>query len=67
MGCPTSSAVASSPTAARFSSLTYIVGDVLAEVYGLRQAKRAIWVGFALGALASSPSLAVGAAPLGRI
>ena len=33
--------------------LTYIVGDVLAEVYGFHQAKRAIWVGFALGALAS--------------
>jgi uncharacterized integral membrane protein (TIGR00697 family) len=45
--------------------LTYIVGDVLAEVYGLRQAKRAIWVGFALGALASVTFLAVGAAPPG--
>jgi queuosine precursor transporter len=45
--------------------LTYIVGDVLAEVYGLRQAKRAIWVGFALGALASLTFLAVGAAPPG--
>ena len=30
--------------------LTYIIGDVLAEVYGLRQARRAIWVGFALAA-----------------
>ncbi len=45
--------------------LTYIVGDVLAEVYGLRQAKRAIWVGFALGAVASLTFLAVGAAPPG--
>jgi queuosine precursor transporter len=45
--------------------LTYIVGDVLAEVYGLRQAKRAIWVGFSLGALASLTFLAVGAAPPG--
>ena len=45
--------------------LTYIVGDVLAEVYGLRQAKRAIWVGFALGALASLTFLAVGVAPPG--
>jgi queuosine precursor transporter len=45
--------------------LTYIIGDVLAEVYGLRQAKRAIWVGFALGALASLTFLAVGAAPPG--
>jgi uncharacterized integral membrane protein (TIGR00697 family) len=45
--------------------LTYIVGDILAEVYGMRQAKRAIWVGFALGALASLTFLAVGAAPPG--
>jgi queuosine precursor transporter len=45
--------------------LTYIVGDVLAEVYGLRQAKRAIWVGFSLAALASLAFLAVGAAPPG--
>jgi queuosine precursor transporter len=45
--------------------LTYIVGDVLAEVYGLRQAKRAIWVGFALAAVASLTFLAVGAAPPG--
>jgi uncharacterized integral membrane protein (TIGR00697 family) len=45
--------------------LTYIVGDILAEIYGLRQARRAIWVGFALGALASLTFLAVGAAPPG--
>ena len=45
--------------------LTYILGDVLAEVYGLRQARRAIWVGFALSALASVTFLAVGAAPPG--
>jgi queuosine precursor transporter len=45
--------------------LTYILGDVLAEVYGLRQARRAIWVGFALAALASLTFLAVGAAPPG--
>ena len=38
--------------------LTYIIGDVLAEVYGLRQARRAIWVGFALAALASVTFLA---------
>src|SRR6185503_13183855 len=42
--------------------LTYIIGDVLAEVYGLRQARRAIWVGFAL---ASVTFLIVGAAPPG--
>jgi len=45
--------------------LTYILGDVLAEVYGLRQARRAIWVGFALAALASLTFFAVGAAPPG--
>jgi queuosine precursor transporter len=45
--------------------LTYVIGDVLAEVYGLRQARRAIWVGFALAALASLTFLAVGAAPPG--
>lgn len=45
--------------------LTYLIGDVLAEVYGLRQARRAIWVGFALAALASLTFLAVGAAPPG--
>ena len=45
--------------------LTYIVGDVLAEVYGLRQARRAIWVGFGLGALASLTFLVVGTAPPG--
>src|SRR5215210_9108661 len=45
--------------------LTYIFGDVLAEVYGLRQAQRAIWVGFALAALAALTFLAVGAAPPG--
>ena len=42
--------------------LTYVLGDVLAEVYGLRQARRAIWVGFGLSALASLTFLAVGAA-----
>lgn len=45
--------------------LTYILGDVLAEVYGLRQARRAIWTGFGLAALASITFLAVGAAPPG--
>ena len=43
--------------------LTYVLGDVLAEVYGLRQARRAIVVGFVLAALASVTFLAVGAAP----
>jgi uncharacterized integral membrane protein (TIGR00697 family) len=45
--------------------LTYVLNDVLAEVYGIRQARRAIWVGFALAALASLTFLAVGAAPPG--
>lgn len=45
--------------------LTYVIGDVLAEVYGLRQARRAIWLGFALAALASVTFLVVGAAPPG--
>ena len=48
-----------SPTAARSCSRsTYIIGDVLAEVYGMPQARRAIWVGFALAALASFTFLA---------
>lgn len=33
--------------------LTYVLGDVLAEVYGLRRAQRAIGVGFAMSALMS--------------
>ncbi len=33
--------------------LTYVLGDVLAEVYGLRKARRAIVTGFVLAALAS--------------
>ena len=45
--------------------LTYILGDVLAEVYGLRRTRRTIWVGFALAAVAALTFLAVGAAPPG--
>ena len=33
--------------------LTYVVGDVLAEVYGLRKARRAIVIGFVLALVAS--------------
>jgi queuosine precursor transporter len=33
--------------------LTYVVGDVLSEVYGLRAAKRAILLGFAMSILAA--------------
>jgi uncharacterized integral membrane protein (TIGR00697 family) len=43
--------------------LTYILGDILAEVYGLRRARRAIFTGFALSALMSLTFLAVDAAP----
>lgn len=43
--------------------LTYVLGDVLAEVYGMRGAKRAIWVGFGLAAAMSLTFLVVGAAP----
>ncbi|HEY7044677.1 MAG TPA: queuosine precursor transporter [Nocardioidaceae bacterium] len=45
--------------------LTYIFGDVLAEVYGMRQARRAIWLGFFLAGLASLTFLVVGLAPPG--
>ena len=33
--------------------LTYVIGDVLAEVYGFRPARRAILLGFAMNALAA--------------
>ncbi len=43
--------------------LTYILGDILAEVYGLRKANRAIITGFVLAAIMSLTFLAVDAAP----
>ena len=43
--------------------LTYILGDVLAEVYGMKGAKRAILIGFMVSILASLTFLVVGAAP----
>lgn len=43
--------------------LTYVLGDVLAEVYGLRRARRAILTGFVLAALMSVTFLVVDAAP----
>ena len=43
--------------------LTYVLGDVLAEVYGLARARRAIVTGFVLAALMSLSFLAVDAAP----
>lgn len=45
--------------------LTYVLGDVLAEVYGLRQARRAIWLGFLLAALAAMTFWVVSLAPPG--
>lgn len=43
--------------------LTYVLGDVLAEVYGFRRARRAIWMGFALAALAAVTFLVVSVSP----
>lgn len=43
--------------------LTYIFGDVLAEVYGFRGARRAIVLGFGVSVLASLTFLLVGIAP----
>lgn len=43
--------------------LTYVLGDVLAEVYGWKGARRAIVIGFATSVVASLTFLLVGAAP----
>ena len=43
--------------------LTYVLGDVLAEVFGMRGARRAILLGFGVSLLASLTFLAVGATP----
>jgi queuosine precursor transporter len=43
--------------------LTYILGDILAEVFGLRRANRAIITGFVLAAVMSLTFLIVDAAP----
>ncbi len=43
--------------------LTYIFGDVLAEVYGMAKARRAILVGFVISVLASVVFLTVDSAP----
>jgi hypothetical protein len=43
--------------------LTYVLGDVLAEVYGLRRARRAIVTGFVLSALAAVTFLVVSVSP----
>ncbi len=46
--------------------LTYILGDILGEIYGLKRTRVAIILGFGLGALASLCFLAVGALPPSR-
>lgn len=43
--------------------LTYVIGDILAEVYGWKKANRAIYTGFGLAALMSLCFLLVAAAP----
>ncbi len=43
--------------------LTYILGDLLAEVYGMRLARRAIILGFGIALLASLTFLVVDSAP----
>lgn len=43
--------------------LTYVLGDVLAEVYGFRGARRAILIGFLISVIASATFLIVGIAP----
>ncbi|MBN9613357.1 MAG: queuosine precursor transporter, partial [Actinobacteria bacterium] len=43
--------------------LAYVLGDVLAEVYGLRATRRAIFTAFALAALASLAILATQVSP----
>ena len=45
--------------------LTYILGDLLSEIYGFARAKRVILTGFAVSILASLTFLVVGAAPVG--
>lgn len=45
--------------------LTYLLGDVLAEVYGFKRARRAIFLGFAASILASLAFYLVQLAPVG--
>lgn len=40
------------PAAVFLFPITYILGDVLTEVYGYRRARQAIWIGFACNVLA---------------
>ena len=43
--------------------LTYVIGDVLAEVYGLKATRRAIWLGFGMSLLAAVTFILVSLAP----
>lgn len=43
--------------------IAYVLGDVISEVYGFAAARRAIWMGFAMAALASLTFLIVEHAP----
>ena len=43
--------------------ISYIVGDVLTEVYGYARARRVIWLGFACNLIASLAIVAAGALP----
>lgn len=43
--------------------LTYVLGDVLAEVYGLQRTRRAIWTGFGTAAVMSLTLMVVNAVP----
>ena len=43
--------------------ITYIISDVLTEVYGYRRARRVIWVGFAANILAVGTFIIVGMLP----
>ena len=51
------------PAAIVIFPISYIVGDVLTEVYGYRQARRVIWLGFACNVMAVAAIWAAGALP----
>ncbi len=51
------------PAAIVIFPLSYIIGDVLTEVYGYRQARRAIWLGFLCNLFVVLTILVAGALP----
>ena len=51
------------PAAVVVFPISYIVGDVLTEVYGYSQARRVIWLGFACNLLAVAAIWVAGAMP----